>query len=305
MDSVILEGSSNKSGNAGEQRGIVLVILSAVVWSFGGAIARYLDVDDTWTQVFWRSGFASVFLFSFLVWRDGFRGALSAFAQMGWPGFAVALCFGTASTSFVLALAHTTVANILLINAGVPLIAALLGWILFRTRVSGATWLAIAAVIGGVAIMVSESLDGKVSPIGDLLALTISFAFASATVITRHYAHVRMLPATCLGTAIGTAIAFFLSGGLAVSLPDFGLLFAFGALNLGLGLALFSSGARLVPAALAALLGTLETVLGPVWVWLFHGETASGRTLLGGLIVFAALFVHLALEWRAASRRKA
>ncbi len=305
MDSVILEGSSNKSGNAGEQRGIVLVILSAVVWSFGGAIARYLDVDDTWTQVFWRSGFASVFLFSFLVWRDGFRGALSAFAQMGWPGFAVALCFGTASTSFVLALAHTTVANILLINAGVPLIAALLGWILFRTRVSGATWLAIAAVIGGVAIMVSESLDGKVSPIGDLLALTISFAFATATVITRHYAHVRMLPATCLGTAIGTAIAFFLSGSLAVSLPDFGLLFAFGALNLGLGLALFSSGARLVPAALAALLGTLETVLGPVWVWLFHGETASGRTLLGGLIVFAALFVHLALEWRAASRRKA
>ncbi|MFZ1774379.1 MAG: DMT family transporter, partial [Rhizobiaceae bacterium] len=174
MDSVILEGSSNKSGNAGEQRGIVLVILSAVVWSFGGAIARYLDVEDTWTQVFWRSGFASVFLFSFLVWRDGFSGALSAFAHMGWPGFAVALCFGTASTSFVLALAHTTVANILLINAGVPLIAALLGWILFRTRVSGATWLAIAAVIGGVAIMVSESLDGKVSPIGDLLALTIS-----------------------------------------------------------------------------------------------------------------------------------
>lgn len=305
MDSVILQTGSAKPGKASEQRGIALVILSAVAWSFGGAIARYLSVEDAWTQVFWRSGFASAFLFAFLVWRDGFGGALSAFRQMGWPGFAVALCFGTASTSFVIALAYTTVANVLLINAGVPLIAALLGWLLFRTRVSGATWLAIGAVIAGVAIMVSESLDGKVSPVGDLLALTIAFAFATATVITRHYAHVRMTPATCLGTAMGTVIAFVMSGSIAVSLPDLGLLFAFGALNLGLGLALFATGARLVPAALAALLGTLETVLGPVWVWLFHGETASARTLLGGLIVFAALFVHLALEWRAASRRQA
>ena len=61
-------------------------------------------------------------------------------------------------------------------------------------------------------------------------------------------------------------------------------------------MALFVTGARLIPAANAALFGTLETVLGPVWVWLIHNEEASPRVLLGGAIVLAALFAHLALE---------
>ena len=62
--------------------------------------------------------------------------------------------------AFVVALAYTTVANILLMQAGVPLIAALIAWVLFRENVAPATWAAIAAVICGVAIMVSESLNG-------------------------------------------------------------------------------------------------------------------------------------------------
>jgi drug/metabolite transporter (DMT)-like permease len=87
-------------------------------------------------------------------------------------------------------------------QAGVPLIAALLTWTLFREKISGATWAAIAAVIAGVAIMVSESFTGKVSALGDGLALLISVMFAIATVITRRHAQVRMAPAVCLGTMI-------------------------------------------------------------------------------------------------------
>jgi drug/metabolite transporter (DMT)-like permease len=78
-----------------------------------------------------------------------------------------------------------------------------------------------------------------------------------------------------------------------VSALDYGLLFAFGALNLGLGLALFATGARLVPAALTALIGTLEPVSGPIWVWLIHSEVPTTRTLAGGMIVFTALVAHL------------
>lgn len=70
----------------------------------------------------------------------------------------------------------------------------------------------------------------------------------------------------------------------------------------GLGLALFATGARLIPAAFAALLGTLETVLGPIWVWLIHDETPSARTVLGGTVIFVALLVHIALEFRRQTR---
>jgi drug/metabolite transporter (DMT)-like permease len=298
MDSLIPPKPMNRAMPADRVRGVLLVTASALAWSFGGAIQRFLTVGDPWTTVFWRSGFASAFLIAFMLWRDGPEGMRRSFLSMGWPGIAVAICFSIASTFFVVALSFTTVANVMLMNAGVPLIAALLAWLVFRDRVDGPTWIAIAAVFAGVAVMVSDSLEGSVSPAGDLLALGIAFAFATATVITRHYAHVRMTPAMALGTAIGSLIAFSLSGPVAVGINDLGLLFAFGALNLGMGLALFATGARLIPAALAALLGTLETVLGPVWVWLIHGEIPTLRTIIGGTMIFAALLAHIALQAR-------
>lgn len=285
-----------------ERLGFLLVFLSALCWSFGGAIGRFIEIDDSWTIVFWRSFWAAAFLFGYMIWRDGVQGTIRMFLGMGIPGVAVACCFATASTSFVVALGYTTVANILLMQAGVPLIAALVAWALFRERVSTATWVAIGAVILGVGVMVSDSLAGNVSPVGDGLALLIAVVFSCATVITRRFAHVRMTPATCLGTIIAGSFAATQASGFATSGADAGFLFAFGAVNLGLGLAFFASGARMIPAAYAALLGTFETLLGPVWVWLVHDEVPSGRTVLGGAIVFAALMVHIGLEFRRMAR---
>lgn len=285
-----------------ERKGWLLVFLSALMWSFGGAIARFIETPDSWTVIFWRSLWAAAFLIGFMVWRDGWRGMLKLFRGMGLPGLAVALCFATASTAFVVALAYTTVANILLMQAGVPLIAALIAWALFREQVSAATWIAIAAVIVGVAIMVSESLNGAISPVGDGLALLIAVVFAIATVITRRFASVRMTPATCLATIFAALFAAFQTSGFEVSGRDMGFLFAFGVINLGLGLAFFATGARLVPAAVAALLGTFEPLLGPIWVWLIHNEVPSARTIAGGSVVFVALLVHIAMEFRRQSR---
>lgn len=281
---------------------MLLVFLSALVWSFGGTIARFIDITDNWTIVFWRSAWAAAFLIAFMAWRDGWRGMLKLFRGMGLPGLAVAFCFAIASTSFIVALAHTTVANILLMQAGVPLLAALLAWLLFRERVTRATWLAIAAVIAGVAIMVSESLGGTVSPIGDGLALLIACVFSIATVITRRFAYVRMTPATCLGTMLAGAFAASQASAFTVSSHDMGFLFVFGVINLGVGLVFFATGARLVPAAIAALLGTFEPILGPIWVWLVHSEVPSARTIIGGTVVVTALLVHIGLEFKRQAR---
>lgn len=278
--------------------GALLVFISAVLWSLGGAIARYVETPDPWTLIFWRSVWAAAFLLAFMVWRDGWRGMLRLFRGMGWPGLAVAICFAVASSSFVVALSYTTVANILLIQASVPLIAALFGWIALREKVSGGTWVAIFFVILGVAVMVSESLGGPVSPIGDGLALAITCALATATVITRRFSHVRMTPATCLSAIFAAGLALTQASALEVSGRDMLFLFAFGVVNLGLGLACFATGARMIPAAMAALLGTFEPILGPVWVWLAHAEVPSARTIVGGGIVFAALLVHIAREFR-------
>lgn len=281
-----------------DPRGAWLVLGSATAWSFGGAIARFLTVNDSWTVVFWRSVFASSFLLAFMLWQHGREGTQRLFRAMGWAGVGVAMCFATASTCFVVALAYTTVANVLLLQAGVPLIAALMSFLLFRERVPRATWIAIAAVIAGVAVMVSDSIGGNVSPIGDGLALLIALAFATATVITRRHAHVAMMPAVCLGTLIAACVSGAMTQGFAVNAVDGLLLFAFGALNLGLGLALFVTGVRLLPSAMAALIGIAEPVLGPLWVWMIHNEIPSQRTVLGGAMVFMALLAHIVWQLR-------
>ncbi len=279
-------------------RGIALVAASAIVWSTGGVIARFLHVQDNWTIIFWRSLFAGLYILAFMLVRDGLRGTLSALGSIGLAGLGVALSFTTASTAFVVALSHTTVANILLMQAGAPLIAALLTWGLFGERISASTWGAIAAVIAGVLVMVSDTFTGKLSAVGDGLAVLIAISVATASVITRRHAHVRMTPAVFLAMVMSCCLAAWVSPPQIVSAADFGLLFAFGALNLGLGLSLFVTGARLVPAAVGALVGTIEPALGPVWVWLVHGEVPSTRTLLGGALILLALFAHLVAEWR-------
>jgi len=299
MSASTLPATPTLPDSRGQGYGAALVLGSAVVWSFGGTLARFLSIEDGWTVVCWRSLFAALFLLGFMLVRDGPRGTVRLFAGMGLAGIAVGVCFATASTSFILALAYTTVANVVLIQAGVPLIAALMAWLLFRERISGQTWLAIAAVIGGVAIMVSESLGGHASMTGDALAMLIAFAFATATIITRRFAHVHMTPAVFLGTVIAGAVAASQASGFAVTGREIFILVIFGALNFGLGLALFVTGARLVPSALAALLGTAEPVLAPLWAAIFHGEIPGARTVLGGAIVLAALLVYLGAElWR-------
>ena len=274
------------------QIGMLFVLGSALVWSFGGALARFLSVSDPWSIIFWRSGWAAAFLIGYMLKRDGAGRAMVHFRQMRLPGITVSLCFAIASMAFVVALQYTSVANILLVQAGGPLIAASLAWLFFREKVSLGTWVAIATVIIGIGVMESESLDGNISPIGGLLSLTISLVFAIATVITRRYAHVEMVPAVTLGVLISFCVAFFNVQNFAVTPIDMLVLFAFGALNLGWGLAMFISGARRIPASVASLIGTAEPVLGPVWVWLIHGETPSALTFIGGLIVLAALIGH-------------
>lgn len=299
-------GGADEDLQPGSQAlGAWLVFGSALVWSLGGLIARLAEVENPWTTVFWRSGTATLFLLAFMLVRDGRSRTATLFARMGWPGLAVALCFAIASTSFVLALQFTTVANVLLMQAGVPLIAALISRVLFAEPLRAVTALAIAAVIAGVAVMVSDSLTGRVSPVGDGLALLIALAFATATVITRRKAGIRMTPAVCVGSAVGCMAALVMSlataGSIAVEIWQLPVLGVFG-LTLGLGMAFFTQGARLIPSAFAALLGTAETILGPFWVWLFLGETPTPRTVVGGAIVLAAILAYLA--WQLVTQRR-
>lgn len=278
------------SASAGNRRlGFWLVSAAAICWSTGGLIARLVSTDG-WTTIFWRSVFCALFLAAAIA--IGNRGHVARVVrETGWPGVAMGACFALASTCFIMALARTSVANTLVIQSLSPFIAGLGGWLCLGERVRIRTWIAMGVALVGTVVMLGGS-SGEGSRVGDLLALVTATAFAGATVIVRWHRSVPMPAAAALAAALGCVISFAPATPTAASGFDLALLALFGIGQLGVGLLLFTTGARLIPVAEASLIAVLESVLGPVWVWLAVGERPTAFSLIGGAIILGALVAH-------------
>ena len=266
---------------------------AAVCWSSGGLIVRLVSTTP-WTTSLWRSVFAALFLSALLsIVRR--RNIVAQWREGGRPVVLVASCMAAASTCFIFSLAYTSVANTLILMSTGPYVAGLLGWLWLGERVPLRSWLTMSVALTGTIVMVSSSY-ARGTGFGDLLAILMAVSFAVATVLVRRHPEIQMAPAAALATALTGLIALPLAEPFAISPRDFALLAFFGVGQFGAGFLLFMTGARLLPAAETALIGMLETVLGPFWVWLVLAERPSPGSLTGGALIFGALAVNTALD---------
>ena len=272
------------------RRGALLVAGAAVCWSSGALITR-LVTTGPWATTLWRSLFASLFLAAAL----RLVGGGGVVARWRGPVVPVALCMALASTCFIFSLSLTSVANTLILMSTGPYVAGLLGWLLLGERVATRTWLTMAVALVGAVIMVSSSQGGGALA-GDLLAIVMAASFAVATVLVRQHPEVQMVPAAVLSTAITALVALPLADPLATAPRDLALLAFFGVGQFGAGFLLFMAGARLIPAAQTSLIGMLETVLGPLWVWLVLSERPGAASLAGGALILTALLANTLVE---------
>jgi drug/metabolite transporter (DMT)-like permease len=281
------------------RRGALLVAGAAVCWSSGALIARLVSTGP-WTTNLWRSLCASVFLALVLsVVRR--RGIIAQWRDGGRPVVAVAVCMSVASTCFILSLAHTSVANTLILMSTGPYVAGILGWLVLGERVAVRTWLTMGVALAGAVVMVSNAhTPGAL--LGDLLAVVMATSFAVATVLVRRHPEVAMGPAAVLATALTALVALPLADPWQATSGDLALLAFFGVGQFGAGFLLFMTGARLIPAAESSLIGMLETVLGPVWVWLVLSERPGAASLAGGALILAALLTNALVDLVAARR---
>jgi drug/metabolite transporter (DMT)-like permease len=284
------------------RRGALLVASAAVCWSSGGLIAR-LVTTSPWTTSLWRSVFAALFL-SAVLWTARRRSIVAQWREGGRPVLAVAACMATASTCFIFSLAYTSVANTLLLMSTGPYVTALVGFLVLGERVARRTWVTMGVALAGAVVMVSDSYS-RGTVVGDLLAIVMSASFAVATVLVRRHPEIQMAPAAALATTLTALVALPLADPLATASRDLALLAFFGIGQFGAGFLLFMAGARLIPAAESSLIGMLEIVLGPLWVWLVLGERPATASLVGGAVIFAAVLApsvaRLVTPGRAAS----
>ena len=264
------------------------MIAAPVLWSSAGVVTRHLQSAGAFEQVFWRSLFAFIFVFVFLVLRTN---PWKAVRSAGWPGMLSGLMWAVMFTAFMFALSMTTTANALVVMSISPFLTVLLARALLSDPVPGRTWIAATAAAIGIAWMFSSSLDSHLA--GMAVAFVIPVASAVNVVVLRaSAAKLDLVPAVMLGGAISCLLALPFALPFSASPRDLLLLAFLGFFQLALPCMLLVVASRALPAPEIALLGLLEVVLGPLWAWLGAGETPAASTLTGGAVVLAALALN-------------
>ena len=281
--------------------GILLVVLAGVFWSLQGPAVRMIEAASGAQIIFWRSiGQLAVMMVVVAIVNRG--RVLSAFRLAGYRAVVGGICGAAAGTCFVLAVLHTTVANVVFIMASAPLIAAAGAWLLLRERIEPRTIGAMIAAVIGIAVMMSEGLaSGNVA--GTLYALVTTIGFAGIAVVARWGGGLNMLPAICLAAAFTMGAGWVMTGGdVSVTNPDRLYALASGGLLTAAGATLFLYGAKFVPAGVLVFLTLTEVVLAPIWVWTVFGEVPSTFTLAGGIVVLGAICIESVLRVRHVGR---
>ena len=280
-----------------------LVILGAFFLSTVGVYIRSVEHAGGFHILFYRS--LSLCLCVALI--VSVRRKLSPMAVFGsidrqdmLLGFLLSLSF----TFFVFAVLNTSIASALFIMTSAPLIAATAAWVMIGERPHPFTWVAMLLAGGGVFLMIGDGIStGRT--LGNLFALAAGTSFALMLVLTRRGRKTDILGGTLvagiLSGTYGVVLSVVGSDGLAIPLRELLLILAMGAFAIGIGIACITWGAPYLPAAEVSVLVLVESVLGPVWVWLLGFEKVTKLELVGGAIVFAAVIALAMLTSRSPS----
>lgn len=275
-------------------QGVALCLAAGTVWSLMGLGLRQIEEASVWAILFWRSIGMIPVLLGFLWWTSRGR-PLAAIRAVGISGTLGGFGLVFAFAGAIYAIQTTTVANAVLFFAASPFVAAVLAWLVLREAVRPATWVAIGIALFGIMIMVRDGLDTGAF-VGNMAALLSAAGFGTFSVVLRWGRVGDMLPAVLLGSVfsaiVAAAILAVQGGVIVVSIHDMAVALAIGAVVVAFGLVMFTLGSKVVPAAELTLLSLVEVLLGPIWVWLFLGETASGNTLIGGAVLLAAVLLN-------------
>jgi drug/metabolite transporter (DMT)-like permease len=267
------------------------MIGAGLCWSTGGILVRSVVLTDPWEIVFWRSMFMVVFMMGILtLWHRA--KVIEKILEVGLPGILAGALLASTFFFFILSVTRNTVANTLVLMSVGPFFVALSARILLGERVPLRTWGAISAALVGIVFMFSEGLDSG-QTVGNLLALGVPVAFGLNVVILRRtHASVSMAPTVMLAGIFSIVVSLPLAWPFTPTLRDFVVLGVMGWIQLGIGCVLMVMAARHLSAAEIGLLALLETILGPIWVWLGFGERPTDMALVGGLMVIFALLLN-------------
>ena len=270
--------------------GPLLIFFGALSLSFGGLIVKSFEGATLWQILFWRSLFFSLTVLTFLIITYKSK-VLKSFHDSGLPGFIGGLILSIGFCGYVFAMYNTTVANTNFIISLQILFLAIFGFFFLKEKINLITIISIILAMSGVLLMVGNSLSpGELS--GNLAAFTMPITFAVLIMIVRKFPSVDMVPAQFVAGISSCLIGLSLSPTIMISPHDIFLGFLAGFFQIGFGFIFITIGARTTPSAMVGIIMLSESVLGPIWAFLFVSEIPSLYGLIGGAIILFAVLLQ-------------
>ena len=249
---------------------------------------------DTWGLVFYRGiiPFFTVFLAMLLIYKLSFFKILFT---SGYHGLIYIGTFSLTNITFVVSIQNTNVANTLVMIATAPMISAILGAIFLKEPPDKKTWISIIITFLAIIYIFFDSIKlGNFY--GDILGFITALGLAVGAVTVRSAKSKNLVPAAVVGKLIVATFALFFIESFVLIDKDLYIIPLMCIMCVAIPFVLVTIAPRFIPAAEVNLFFLLETIIGPIWVWLIIKEQPSIETLYGGAIIIATIAIHSFLK---------
>lgn len=278
-------------------RFVLAMVAAAVLWSTGGLFIKIISLDAM-SLATWRSVVAAVTLFVIA----GLRGKRTRFPRTRLAWLAT-LLYAATLLSFVFATKMTTAANAIFLQYTAPIYVLILEPFLMKTRFRPREIVYVAIALGGMALFFVGKLDAG-GMAGNLQALASGVFFAGLMITMRlqHGDDEARWQAVTFGNlvlAAGVAVYLLMTPGT-LAYPsgssEIGGVLYLGIVQIGIAYALFAFAIARLGALESTLMGMIEPVLNPVWVFLGTGEQPAAWAFLGATLIVGAVVARSVIE---------
>ena len=278
-----------------QQKGSLLAFVAVIFITPDSLFIRLSNID-TWGLVFYRGiiPFITVFFGMLLIYKLNFFKILFT---SGFHGIIYIITFSVTNITFVVSIQNTNVANTLVMIATAPMLSAILGTFFLKELPDRKTWISIIITFIAVVYIFYDSIKlGNFY--GDILGFITAIGLAVGAITIRSAKLKNLVPAAVVGKLFVATFALLFIESFVLVEKDLIIVPLMCVLCVAIPFVLVTIAPRFIPAAEVNLFFLLETIIGPIWVWLIIKEQPSIETLQGGAIIIATIATHSFLKLR-------
>ena len=273
-----------------DQKKGTLLAFTAIMFITPDSLFIRLSTIESWNLIFYR-GFIPFFVvfLGLLIIQKG--KIITALINNGWHGIAYAVTFTITNILFVISIENTSVANTLIMLSLAPMLSAIISLIFLKENPDKKTWIAIIITTLAVIYIFFDSFE-KGDMKGNFFGLVCATGLAVGAVIIRSVKQLNLVPSAMMGKLLVAIIALLFADNLNLEGSDSIIIPTMCIMCVAIPFVLVTLAPRYITAAEVNLFFLLETILGPIWVWLIIHEQPSMETIIGGIVIISTITAH-------------